>query len=678
MGSLCTPSIVIRIHVFFSHMKNKNYKQQKTKEIVSTFCALLNSHGGKITMEFEAATESDVQNLKRAIEQRLSDVLGFSSIRDHIETQLVSSSIDELVYAVEGVSSLCTLNYNLYLPSETQVLAVSPKTPIADVGEMLSSEKRIGEVEGLIEIGTHCKKFFFRQFVNATILSESKEVQLKCLKEERVSKTVQFKKLKAEKSKCVTLGDRMTNKANKFANYVSAFANHRGGHIYYGVQDDGVVKGELVEDKEEITKKVSKAINKMVWPTECEGPKRGQHWEIFFEPVSDAKGNDVPSTFVIVVFIARCTGGVFTKEPESYHVIDGEVKKMEYNKWRERFFQTTLPQHVALVQWSSKKMERRFHCLMEKLIYLKNNGNKEDFERFVDQVMKDCSSNGVHLAILSQKAALASRKDELRKAETSIKQYEDVLSRDGNNDDFMLFHCLGVYIKSTKQRAAGNYKESYDLATICLENVESIPPGLCSAMFYLHAASVLSRLTWENACEESSTRDEVMLAKTFYAKALEHINHVSGFPKTVVDVQQNIYIHVAALYLSCSMNGTMKVTAVISGDDITRAKNCFMMVNNLILEGHALSSVRQIRYCLAQSGLFLRQSQLSTSTHQLCRSQLESSLWYSKKALNLALECKFGEMVVSCRQRIACVTEEIVRDWFRNLKSKKKQELVEE
>ena len=111
-------------------------------------------------------------------------------------------------------------------------------------------------------------------------------------------------------------------------------------------------------------------------------------------------------------------------------------------------------------------MERRFHCLMEKLIYLKNNGNKEDFERFVYQVMKDCSSNGVRLAILSQKAALASRKDELRKAETSIKQYEDVLSRDGNNDDFMLFQCLGVYIKSTKQRAAGNYKESYDLAIL--------------------------------------------------------------------------------------------------------------------------------------------------------------------------------------------------------------------
>ena len=343
-------------------MIDKKYKESKKTEIASSFCALLNTHGGKVTIEFEAATESDVQNLKRAIEQRLSDILGFSSMRDHIE--LVSSSIDECVFTVEGVSSLCTMNYNLYLPSETQVLAVSPTTPIADVREILSSQKRIAEMEEpAVKIGTHCKEFVFHQ--NTAQLIESRKEQ--------------FKNLKSDRSSCVTLGDRMTNKANKFANYVSAFANNIGGNIYYGVQDDGVVEGEFVKDKEldKITKKVSNAVNKMVWPTECEGPKRGQHWEIFFEPVHGVNGDVVPSTFVIVVYIAHCAGGVFTEEPESYHVVNGKVKKMDYNKWRERIFQTTLPQHVSRVQWSSKKMERRFHCLMEKLICLKNNGNKE-------------------------------------------------------------------------------------------------------------------------------------------------------------------------------------------------------------------------------------------------------------------------------------------------------------
>ena len=94
-----------------------------------------------------------------------------------------------------------------------------------------------------------------------------------------------------------------------------------------------------------------------------------------------------------------------------------------------------------------------------------------------------------------------------------------------------------------------------------------------------------------------------------------------------------------------------------------------MMVNKLILAGHALSSVRQIRYFLAQFGLFLRQSQLLTSAKSSVP-QLEFSLRYSKEALNLAVQCHFGEIVSYCRQQIACLTEIIVRERLRNLKAK--------
>ena len=67
---------------------------------------------------------------------------------------------------------------------------------------------------------------------------------------------------------------------------------------------------------------------------------------------------------------------------------------------------------------------------------------------------------------------------------------------------------------------------------------------------------------------------------------------------------------------------------------------------------------------------------LNTTQQPRC-SQLESSLRYAEKALNLALQCHFGEIVCYCRQQMACVTEEIVREGFRNLKLKKIQ-LVEE
>ena len=87
-------------------------------------------------------------------------------------------------------------------------ITVLPKTPIAEITEeILSPEKLIVEEEKLVKIGTHHKQFVIEQNISDQ-LQESKEVQLKCLK--------------AEKSKRLTLGDRMTNEANKFAKYVSA------------------------------------------------------------------------------------------------------------------------------------------------------------------------------------------------------------------------------------------------------------------------------------------------------------------------------------------------------------------------------------------------------------------------------------------------------------------------
>ena len=627
------------------------------KEIVATFNAVLNSNGGCVSFALQSGTTSNVQSLKRAIEQRLSGILGFSFMRDHIHP--VSSRTDELVYTVEGAYRLCTMNYNLYIPTETQATAVPPKTPIADVKEMLPSQKCIVEMKQLVEIGTHCKEFVYEQNIGNPPVE---------------SKTVQFKELKAEKSKCVTLGDRMTNKANKFANYVSAFANHLGGHIYYGVQDDGVVKGELVEDKEEITKKVSKAINKMVWPTECEGPKGGQHWGIFFEPVSDANGNAVASTFVIVVYIAHCAGGVFTEEPESYHVVRSEVKKMDYNTWRERIFQTTLPQNVARAQWTSERNKKFFYSVFEKAICLRNNGNLVGFNRFVQQLRQKYLSFEVQLFILSQKAALSTWRGEFMKAHKLILKYDELCSK-ANVENSLILNSVGLYAKSCLQRSLGDFKKSDDLASLGLQNLEFVPLGLFSAWFYLHVATLVSTLAYQENCEDRCAK--IILAEMFDAKALEHANHVSGFWNSVAEVKQKIYIHIASLCLGWSMHGTMEVQAVVSPDDITRAKNCLMMVNKFILEGHALNSLRQTHYLLCQSSLFFRQSQLSTSTQQPRCSQLESSLRYAEKALNLALQCHFGEIVCYCRQQMACVTEEIVREGFRNLKLKRIQ-LVEE
>ena len=578
----------IKIHICFSEMKKKKYKEEKMKEIVRTICALLNSHGGTVTMEFKAATENDVQNLKRAIEQRLSDILGFSSMRDHIN--LVSLRTDGCVFIVKGVSSLCTMNYNLYVPSETQVLVVPPKTHnISDIKQILSSEKRIFEVGELVEIKTHHKDFVSQQRMTDG-LPESKTTQLKCLK--------------AEKSKCVTLGDRMTNKANKFANYVSAFANHLGGHIYYGVEDDGVVKGECVKDKEEITKKVSKAINKMVWPLIYKAEK-GTQWDIFFEPVKNKEGQFILSTYVIVVYISFCVGGVFTEEPKSYHIVDGAVEKIGFQEWKERFLcdQTPLPLAVQHGTFSSERNQKFFYTIMEKMMDLRNTGKNETFEKYISFLKEERSDDiNVQLATLSQQITVTFRRNKFSKANELIEKYDDLNQKSKENT--LVPESMGLYIKSANLRAQGEFRESYELANLGLQRVQRFSPGLIQAWFYTHTAMLANIIAGDDKKGDPETRRRfVVEAKFFFEKALDYSNAVVGFDIAVKDLQQKVYIQLAFVYLGSSLNGSMVSAESVSNDDVTSAKNCLMMVAKLIDEGYPLSPLRKVQYLMARSSL---------------------------------------------------------------------------
>ena len=51
----------------------------------------------------------------------------------------------------------------------------------------------------------------------------------------------------------------------------------------------------------------------MIWPPGVK-PRRGNQWDICFESVADPSGGEIPSTFVIVVSVAPCPGGVFEFE----------------------------------------------------------------------------------------------------------------------------------------------------------------------------------------------------------------------------------------------------------------------------------------------------------------------------------------------------------------------------
>ena len=329
--------------------KNKRYKDQIIQAITSATCAMLNTNGGKVVILSASdsndtpaggSSSSQMSSLIRIVEQSMISIIGLHETSSNINFK---GDNESMVILVRKADSLITNNYNLYLPSQSQVVLVSPLERPEKVKEIINRKVILEPVQ----IGSHNK--IFRKDSTCDI---------------HKSKTVQLKHLKAYATKW-TVADHVISKSSKFTCYVSAFANYMGGHIYYGNTDEGVVVGQLIQNEEDqstIAKKVEGAIKKMIWPAQIRQPKRGEHWDIFFEAVVDEDNKPIPSTFVIVIFIAACAGGVFTKEPECYEMVEKQVEKMSFITWKKRMLlpgqpccREELRRSIQRIKWSSSK-----------------------------------------------------------------------------------------------------------------------------------------------------------------------------------------------------------------------------------------------------------------------------------------------------------------------------------
>ena len=304
----------------------KHFENKKTKQkIRSTLCAFFNTkHGGTIEFRPEERPWSDEDKFKRCVEQKIQVSAGTNYLCN--KTSWDSGKDGKLLITVEQTDELHTVDYNLYLASDTQVLSLkSGDTNVEDVRTILT--KRQIPKEKAKVLGTHRKTFVQKTKLG---LSESKKIQLKMFK--------------CEKTPNVGLRKRISNNKNKVVKTISAFANTYGGDIYCGITDDKDILGESIADnseKEKITAAVAKAINSMVWPQEHGKPKRGEQWEIYFEPVKDHEGNDITNCFVIVISVAPSPVGVFAEQPESYYIGDkGQVEKMPFEMWKAKVFAT--------------------------------------------------------------------------------------------------------------------------------------------------------------------------------------------------------------------------------------------------------------------------------------------------------------------------------------------------
>ena len=303
----------------------------------------------------------------------------------------------EITFRVEMLptfSQPCTVNYNLHIPTETQVALVPPSEKLVMVADIVRGTGRKRKLKDHCVIGQHQRHFVLGETVS---LQESKSIQLKKLNDG-----------------ICDLEKRIKN--NKLAHYVAAFANHQGGHIYYGIKtnDDGwnVVEGQTVYDQNEIFKEVDKSIKNMTWPTEYGPPERGKHWDIFFEPVLGCDGSE--QTFVIVVSVAPSLQAVFTK-----------VIKLDVQDWKKRLCQyrisdrseasefVDIQPHVTRCSWSSSHARNEFARISLELLQFLNNGNRSDFLKLLKQLQEGESSCNARIISQCQEAGYRLREGDV-------------------------------------------------------------------------------------------------------------------------------------------------------------------------------------------------------------------------------------------------------------------------
>ena len=635
--------------IILDKFKNKkSYKEQKVKEIIAAVCAMLNSNGGKVAIVTTSGNDTPVGGslfsqmslVIRILEQSMISIIGLHRTTSNIN---FIQDNESMLILVKKAYFLITTSYNLYLPSQSQVVLVSPLEPFEQIKNDIINRKAILEP---VQLGSHNR--IFRRDTICGI---------------HESKTVQFKHLEAHATKRTTLADRIIGKGNKFTCYVSAFANYNGSHIYLGITASGVVVGEVIqneEDKTEIKKKVEKAIKKMIWPEQIGEPKLGQHWNILFEIVLDEHNKPIPSTFVIVIYIGPHLGGVFTEEPECYEMVKEQVKKMSLTTWKKRMLvpdcsEKEIPRSIPRITWSSPEARQSFTVGGEKLRILISNGDWCAFLKECEDLRKKPQSFEMSLLILSKQITASYRRGQFKKAHDLLEEYEKILPK---AKDGMIFEVMKLFLEAALKRASGDLKGLIEPLKSALSMAELIEPGLVPAIVYVFAATVTDLV------------DSGDLAKKFSPdslsrRALEHLRWVPDSSDVRADMEQRAHMTLVTFHLGCNVSG-QRIKDSIHISDLDKAKDSITALYQCFAEASPLTRYREVQHNLVLSIYKYRCSQLNPDEKVR---YLRQAFSYAEKGERLASDLGFKEMVEWGRANKAFCAEALIGISSRNKKT---------
>lgn len=296
----------VDVHIM---QKNKEQKNQEIKTVVKYITACLNTDGGVVKLknnDWKDATGKYLDDWYGIVEQNLFDECSkFIKFEGTYQDKILRLRITPLPY-------LFSVDMNLYFPRNTDIVEVKYTQAI----EILKTNDKSGS---LSELPAIVEYFEYKKKISK--LSENDRIQFKEIRSDNVP-------------------SKFSSTINR---YISAFCNHKGGRILFGIEDKEfkVVGVELTnKDKESITKLIHNKMDKtMKWGCDCRIYKNGIHWSIDFLPIQNIT-KDIPdgkTLEVIVVSVCRYPGGVFTDTPKAYYIReDGAIQQFTFEEWKTR------------------------------------------------------------------------------------------------------------------------------------------------------------------------------------------------------------------------------------------------------------------------------------------------------------------------------------------------------
>jgi hypothetical protein len=641
----------MNLKVEFSLADFENKKKRKTilDEIKIKICALLNTNGGRLVLIVTTDNKIHADNIINPIEQWLAQAfVGISkTCKNFTWKQLDYNTI---IIEVAGLPILCTLNTNLYLPTESSISMLRGR----DGDRILEILKR-----RVAEIPPQTVREQFDQGRDSGL---------------RESKSVQLKNLSAEKTKSMNLARRIIKQ--KLTKYVSGFANLSGGHIFYGINDYGIVVGESLGDEKEVEQiktKVRNAIQKMIW-AELGEIECGKQWDIKFVPVKNCDSETLPLTFVIVISVLPCPGGVFAEEPESYHVVDGEVKKIPFDTWKEKVKtwnsglkrKNEVPMEMKRKTWSSgNSCEKAYMKVTQELVKL---GKWQEIKKICKIL---CEQENQHINTKSVALFhLVTIECCLGEDENAVKHLKELyewrwrISTNGDEDKSIT--RLGEINSASAIERFSDNQEVWKIIEKGLQCCVDAPAGLIPAAFYAYAASFLSKLvdnesfmgvSRKDECFEDKVQENVKRVEHFCDLALQYIEHLKDdFGIDKEELKQRINITLASLYLKSE---SILDHPQVSSSDIDKAAKKISEAENYSLK--LKKGCWNFNCCcilLAKSDLCLRQYQLKeTDIDNKLKTEFWEHLEYAQK---IAEDHGFKEI----QARVA----NIVKNWEKSSK----------